>query len=38
LIWVFLLAAKKFIVIAFVAVAAWLRKIFGKRKSDGPTV
>ncbi len=37
LIWVFLLAAKKFIIIAFVAVAAWFRKIFGKHKSDGTT-
>ena len=28
LIWVFILAAKKFIIIAFVAAAAWFRKIF----------
>ena len=38
LIWVFLLAAKKFLIIAFVAVAAWFRKIFGRRKGAGPTV
>lgn len=31
LIWVFLLAAKKFIIIAFAAGAAWLKKIFKKR-------
>jgi uncharacterized membrane-anchored protein len=37
LIWVFLLAAKKFIIIAIVAVAAWFRKIFGKGRSPGPT-
>ncbi|MGA2787527.1 MAG: DUF2167 domain-containing protein [Verrucomicrobiota bacterium] len=37
LIWVFLLAAKKFVIIAFVAVVAWFRKIFGKGRSPGPT-
>ena len=37
LIWVFLLAAKKFIIIAVVAVAAWFRKMFGSRSSAGPT-
>jgi uncharacterized membrane-anchored protein len=37
LIWVFLLAAKKFIIIAFVAVAAWFRKIFKGRKDASPT-
>ena len=38
LIWVFLLAAKKFVIIAFVALAAWFRKIFGKHEgSSGPT-
>jgi uncharacterized membrane-anchored protein len=31
LIWVFLLAAKKFIIIACLAVAAWFRKVFKKR-------
>jgi uncharacterized membrane-anchored protein len=33
---VFLVAAKKFIIIAFVAVAAWLRKIFAGRKNSPP--
>lgn len=37
LIWVFLLAAKKFIIIAFVAVAAWFKKLFGKRSGTGTT-
>ncbi|MGD0613823.1 MAG: DUF2167 domain-containing protein [Verrucomicrobiota bacterium] len=32
LLWVFVLAAKKFIIIAFVAVAAWFRKLFQKDK------
>ncbi len=36
LIWVFLLAAKKFIIIAGVAIAAWFRKTFKKR--DNTTV
>ena len=38
LIWVFLLAAKKFIIIAFAAGAAWLKKIFKKRgdTNSGP--
>jgi len=35
LIWVFLLAAKKFIIIALVAAAAWFRKIFVKRRRPG---
>jgi uncharacterized membrane-anchored protein len=33
---VFLVAAKKFIIIAFAAVAAWLRKIFKGRKNVPP--
>lgn len=37
LIWVFLLAAKKFIIIAFAAGAAWLKKIFKKRKDTDTT-
>jgi len=41
LIWVFIVAAKKFIIIACVAVAAWFRKIhwkiFKRRSSVGPT-
>jgi len=37
LIWVFVLAAKKFIIIALVAIAAWFRKIFGKTKNADPT-
>lgn len=37
LIWVFILAAKKFIVIAFVAVAAWFKKLFtGDSKKSSP--
>jgi uncharacterized membrane-anchored protein len=35
LIWVFVLAAKKFIIIALVAIAAWFRKIFSKRTGPG---
>ena len=35
-IWLFILGAKKFIVIAFVAIAAWVRKLFGK-KTETPT-
>jgi uncharacterized membrane-anchored protein len=31
LLWVFILGAKKFIIIAFAAIAAWFRKIFKKR-------
>lgn len=34
---VFLVAAKKFILIACVAIAAWFKKIFGKRKGTTPT-
>jgi uncharacterized membrane-anchored protein len=37
LIWVFILAAKKFIIIAIVAGAAWFRKIFKKRKDTDIT-
>ena len=37
LIWVFILAAKKFIIIAFAAGAAWFRKIFKKRKDTDMT-
>jgi uncharacterized membrane-anchored protein len=33
LIWVFLLAAKKFVIIAFVAVTAWIKKLFGGSKN-----
>lgn len=32
--WLALLAAKKFIIIGVAAVAAWFRKIFGKRKAE----
>jgi uncharacterized membrane-anchored protein len=38
LIWVFVLAAKKFIIIALVAIAAWFRKIFSKRTGPGAAV
>ena len=31
--WIFLLGAKKFVIIAVVAVAAWVRKLFGKNKA-----
>lgn len=34
LLWVFILGAKKFIIIAFAAIAAWLRKVF---KRSNPT-
>lgn len=37
LIWVFILAAKKFIIIGAAAVAAWVRKLFGKNKTSTPT-
>ena len=37
LLWVFILAAKKFIIIAVVAVSAWLRKIFKGRSGATPT-
>jgi uncharacterized membrane-anchored protein len=30
--WVLLLGAKKFVIVGFLAVAAWLRKLFGKTK------
>lgn len=33
LLWVFLLAAKKFVIIGFAAAATWLKKIFGRKKS-----
>jgi uncharacterized membrane-anchored protein len=33
--WVAVLAAKKFIIIGAAAVAAWFRKMFGKKKSAG---
>lgn len=36
LIWVFILAAKKFIIIAFAAVAAFFRKLFKSRKQGVP--
>jgi uncharacterized membrane-anchored protein len=32
-----ILAAKKFVIIAFVAIAAWFRKIFGREKTPPPT-
>jgi uncharacterized membrane-anchored protein len=35
---VFLLAAKKFIIIAAIAVAAWFKKLFGKKNDNKPTV
>jgi uncharacterized membrane-anchored protein len=38
LIWVFILAAKKFIIIGFVAVSAWLKKLFGGKNKNRPTV
>jgi uncharacterized membrane-anchored protein len=38
LILVFLVAAKKFVIIAIAAIAAWFKKIFGKRKNTNPTV
>jgi len=38
LIWVFIIAAKKFIIIAVVAIGAWFRKIFKGRGTSGPTV
>jgi len=34
----FIIAAKKLIIVAFVAVAAWLKRIFGRRKGGTPTV
>lgn len=37
LIWVFILAAKKFIIIGLAAIAAWFKKIFGKGKNTTPT-
>ena len=36
LIWVFILAAKKFIIIGLAAIAAWFRKIFKGRKENAP--
>jgi uncharacterized membrane-anchored protein len=36
LVWVFILAAKKFIIIGCVAIGAWFKKTFGKKL--GPTV
>ena len=37
LIWVFILAAKKFIIIGLAAIAAWFKKIFGKKQGPTPT-
>jgi uncharacterized membrane-anchored protein len=37
LIWVFILAAKKFIIIGAAAAAAWIKKLFGKNKTSTPT-
>jgi uncharacterized membrane-anchored protein len=36
LLWVFILGAKKFIIIAAIAVAAWFRKLFNKPKNTMP--
>ena len=36
MIWVFILAAKKFIIIGIAAIAAWFRKIFKGRKENAP--
>ena len=33
-IWVALLAAKKFVLLAIVAIGGWLSKLFGKKKSS----
>jgi uncharacterized membrane-anchored protein len=30
--WVLLLGAKKFVIVGFIALAAWFRKLFGKSK------
>ncbi len=37
LLWVFILAAKKFIIIGLAAIAAWFKRFFGKRKGPTPT-
>ena len=37
LIWVFILAAKKFIILALAAIAAWFKRFFGGRKAPPPT-
>lgn len=37
LIWVFLLAAKKFVIIAVIAMVAWFKKLFSRSKSGTPT-
>lgn len=37
LLWVFIIAAKKFIIIGLAAVAAWFRKIFKGRKDASPS-
>jgi uncharacterized membrane-anchored protein len=37
LIWVFIIAAKKFIILGLAAIAAWFKKIFGKGKNTTPT-
>ncbi|HTR41887.1 MAG TPA: DUF2167 domain-containing protein [Pseudomonadales bacterium] len=37
LIWVFILAAKKFIIIGLAAIAAWFKKLFGRQKTPPPT-
>jgi len=36
LVWVFLLAAKKFVIIGIAAVAAWVRKLLARNKSANP--
>lgn len=37
MLWVFLLAAKKFIIIAFVAVSAWIKRLFSRGKNNTTT-
>jgi uncharacterized membrane-anchored protein len=36
--WIALLAAKKFIIIGAAAVAAWFRKLFGRKKATAEQV
>jgi uncharacterized membrane-anchored protein len=36
LVWVFLLAAKKFVIIAVVAVTAWIKKLFSRNNTPTP--
>lgn len=37
MLWVFLLAAKKFIIIGFVAVSAWFKRLFSRGKNSSST-